>query len=168
MKVIILHSAQVEESRAIMDGLGLDPQMNEETLVAQNGWTVSGKHSYATLVCPAFAAYPTCVVIEDGGTMRVKSPVSDLAECLEFVGTPLVPEPVTRRSRGEFLELFTDGELEDLKAKEFTIPSIGVFWEKFRSREFIDLADPLTIASVENMEAFGFIASGRAAAILEG
>lgn len=169
MKVIILHSAQVETSRALITELGVDPQMNEDIIVAPNGWSVSGKGSYATLVCPSFSAYPTMVVIEDDGRMRVKSPVAGLAECEAFINAqPEAPSKLIQLSKVDFLGLFADAELVNLKAKEQADPVVGVFWEQFRASDYIRLDDPRTIKGITALEATNNLPVGRSAQILAG
>jgi len=91
MKIIILHNPNSEASRALVAEMGVDPLTDAEAIQTPSGWTVTGRESYATLVCPAFAAYPTCVVIQDDGRMCVRSPVANLAECEAFMENPGAP-----------------------------------------------------------------------------
>lgn len=77
-----------------------------------------------------------------------------------------------RRTKLEFLELFTDIELEDIiaKSKENTTAGhkVGVFIKKLDLAENIDLDDTRMITAVNGMESLGLIAQGRAAVILNG
>ena len=169
MKVIILHSAQVEASRAIVAELGGEPAGPDVT-VTHGGREVRvvSKHALAVAVCPNFSAYPACVVVEESGDIRVKSPVDSWAECLGFALTPPVQEPALPRefTRLEFLNLFTVQEQVLLKGLEATDPVVGLFWEQWRGAEFISTDDPRTIAGVDQLAADGHITPARADAIL--
>jgi hypothetical protein len=81
MGIILLHSAQVEASRAILQELGLDAGTVDSTATRDGrAVRVVGKHALAVAVSPNFSAYPA-IVVRDGGSLRVKSPVGSWAEC---------------------------------------------------------------------------------------
>ena len=169
MDMILLHSAQVEASRAIVQELGGEPAGNDVTLTYDGREVrVISKHALAVAACPNFSAYPA-MVVQDGETVRVKSPVESWAECLDFAGkppAPSAPAPKVEFTRLEFLNLFTDAEQVALKVAENADPVVGVFWEQYRTAETVRLDDPRTIRALEYLAAQGHIASERKDALL--
>ena len=171
MEVIILHSAQVETSRTVVSELGGDPQWNSsEEVVNASGREVRviSKHAVAVAACPNFSAYPA-IVVQDGETVRVKSPVESWADCLDFIDNPPVPEAPARKiehTKLEFLALFTDEEKISLKSFEATDPTVGLFWEEYRTADSIRLDEPRTIRAVEYLAGQGYITAERKADIL--
>jgi len=129
---------------------------------------VVSKHALAVGVCANFSAYPACVVVEESGDIRAKSPVDSWAECLAFALTPPSPGPTLPRefTRLEFLNRFTVQEQVLLKSLEGTDPVVGLFWEQWRGAEHINLDDPRTIAGVGQLAADGRITQARADEIL--
>lgn len=80
-----------------------------------------------------------------------------------------IPAPAVvdkRKTRLEFLDLFTHAELSGIYSAAKTIVDIEIYLDKVKAAEFIDLADPRTIAGVNSLESSGLIAVGRAAEIL--
>jgi hypothetical protein len=174
MEITLLHSAQVEESRAIVQELGGEPAGSDVT-VNHEGRDVRivSKHALAAGVCPNFSAYPAVVVTGEDGTVRVKSPVGDWAECLDFIDNPPVPAPTgpARKvdlTRLEFLDCFTDQEKVQLKSLEATDPVVGLFWEEYRAAASIRLDDPRTVKAVGHLASLGYITEARKAEILGG
>lgn len=170
MQMIILHSALVEASRALMEELGGEPSAADVTL-ARDGAEVRvvSKHALAVGLCPAFTAYPAVAVTSEGGAVRVKSPVSSWAQCLAFAGEEPEPEaqrPPSGLTRLEFLDRFTDEEKLALKNLEDTDVFVALFWEQFRAAQSIDLGDQRTVQAVEYLGAQGHISPERAAEIL--
>lgn len=170
MEITLFHSAQVEESRAIVQELGGEPSGNDVTIDHDGrGVRIVSKHALAVGVCPNFSAYPAIVVTGEDGTTRVKSPVGTWAECLDFIDNPPVPPAPVRRvefSKLEFLSRFTDEEKVQLKTLEATDPVVGLFWEEYRAAESIRLDDPRTIKSVEHLASMHYITDDRKAEIL--
>ena len=75
-------------------------------------------------------------------------------------------ETQKRLSKLEFLNRFTDQELEGIYiAAETSIP-VKIWFDKFKLAEYIDLADSLTIAGLSKLEQGGLIALGRPNEIL--
>ncbi|MFP5222284.1 MAG: hypothetical protein ACLGSA_08350 [Acidobacteriota bacterium] len=171
MNIVLLHSAQVESSRAIVQELGGEPTGNDVTIThGGRDVRVISKHALAVAACPNFSAYPAVVVL-DGQDMRVKSPVESWAECLDFAdnppqAAPTVPASKIEHTKLEFLSLFTDEEKISLKALEDTDPTVALFWEEYRTADSIRLDDPRTVRAVEYLAAQGYIAAERKAAIL--
>jgi len=171
MNITLLHSAQVETSRAIVQELGGEPAENDAT-ITHDGREVRivSKHALAVGVCPNFSAYPA-VVVTDGGELRVKSPVESWAQCLEFIDNPPAPPVCPRKlefTRLEFLNLFTDEEKIQLKTLENTDPTVALFWEEYRTAQVIRLDDPRTIWSIEYLASRNYLTSARKAEILGG
>lgn len=174
MEIILLHSAQVEDSRALLSELGLVETMEvpaDFTLMKGSSEVrVISKHALATGVCPSFSCYPT-LVVKEGDQVRSLSGLKTWAEAVDFINEPpatVTPVQKVRFSKLEFLGLLTDAEKVSLKAKETSDPVVGVFWEEFRASEFIDLTDPRTIRGVQALEASDNLDEGRAAQILAG
>lgn len=171
MNIVLLHSAQVESSRAIVQELGGEPAGNDATIThGGRAVRVISKHALAVAACPNFSAYPA-IVVQDGESVRVKSPVESWAECLDFVDNPpqpapSVPAPKIEHSKLEFLALFTEEEKISLKALEGTDPTVALFWEEYRTADSIRLDDPRTIRAVEYLAAQGYIPAERKAVIL--
>jgi len=171
MNIVLLHSAQVETSRAIVQELGGEPAGNDATLThGGREVRVISKHSLAVAACPNFSAYPV-IMVQDGETVRLKSPVESWAECLDFTDNPpqpaqTVPAPKIEHTKLEFLARFSDEEKISLKALEDTDPTVALFWEEYRTADSIRLDDPRTIRAVEYLAAQGYIPAERKAAIL--
>lgn len=174
MDIILLHSAQVETSRAIVEELGLDAGTVDST-VTKDGHSVRvvGKHALAVGVCPNFSAYPA-VVVKNGEAVWVKSPVESWADCLAFLSAPAQPlspgVPAVRPalSKLEFLRLFTDEELVRLKMLEGSDPVVAVFWEQYRAAESLRPDDERTGRAIEYLASKGYITPERKSAILAG
>ncbi|KAF0232534.1 MAG: hypothetical protein FD177_2421 [Desulfovibrionaceae bacterium] len=171
MQIILLHSAQVETSRAIVQEIGGNPQWNSaEEVICTGGREVRviSKHALAVAACPNFSAYPA-IVVQDGESVRVNSPVESWVDCLDFADNPPSPETPARKvehSKLEFLALFTDEEKVSLKALETTDPTVGLFWEEYRTADSIRLDDPRTIRAVEYLTSQGYITAERKEEIL--
>ncbi|MFZ5427746.1 MAG: hypothetical protein ACOZEN_12285 [Thermodesulfobacteriota bacterium] len=171
MEIILLHSAQVEASRAIAAQLGGEPA-EADAIINKDGRDVRvvSKHSLAVGLCPSFSAYPAIAVVEDGGAIRCKSPVASWAECLDFVDSapagPAQPAHAAELSKLQFLGLFTDEEKISLKALEGTDPTVALFWEEYRTADNIRLDDPRTVRALDYLAAQGYLAQGRKEGIL--
>lgn len=174
MDITLLHSAQVEASRAIVEELGLDAGTVDST-VTKDGHTVRvvGNHALAVAVCRNFSAYPA-IVVRDGEAQRAKSPVASWAECTQFVESPAeLPSPGVPATRPaltklEFLRLFTDEELVRLKTLEAADPAVAVFWEQYRAADNLRLDDERTAMAIEYLASKGYITPERKSAILAG
>lgn len=168
MEIVILHSAQVEASRALMDSIQtgyaqLNSPAEHSFAVGDDTATVISKHNKAVERLPNFSGYPTAI-FADG---RVVSPAPLWPDLVALAATLPPPTPGPRTfTRLEFLNRFTDQELATLKGLEATDPAVGIFWEKCRAAEFISTDDPRTIAGVDQLAADGHITPARADAIL--
>ena len=173
MQIILLHSAQVEASRAIVQELGGEPAGNDVMIThAGREVRVISKHALAVAACPNFSAYPA-VVVQDGETVGVKSPVQSWQECLDFADNPpqpatSVPAPKIEFTKTDFLDLFTVEEQIALKGLEKTDDAVALFWERYRVADNIRLDDPRTIGAINMLAAAGHITPARATVILEG
>jgi len=173
MQITVLHSEMVEASRAITAAFGLHSDVVDASVIMDgHAVQVIGKHSLAVAACPNFSAYPA-IVIQDGETLRVKSPVESWADCLAFVDNPPVPAPSNPArkiefTKTDFLDLFTVEEQIALKGLEQTDTAVALFWERYRVADNIRLDDPRTIRAITMLAAAGHITPERAAAILEG
>jgi hypothetical protein len=82
----------------------------------------------------------------------------------------LAPEPIVPTnnflSKLEYMNRFTDTELENIYTAAKTVTSVEIWLEKFKLAANIDLLDQRTIAGVNALEAAGLLATGRAAEIL--
>lgn len=171
MKIIFLHSAQVEASRNIVAELGGEPSGVDVT-VDHDGRNVRivSKHALAVGVCPNFSGYPVIVVVADDGTQRVKSQVESWAECVEFIDAPAPAQVAQARkvqfTRLEFLNLFADEEKVRLKALESTDPAVALFWEEYRAADSVRLDDPRTVGAIEYLVSKQYLAESRRADIL--
>lgn len=70
------------------------------------------------------------------------------------------------KSRLDFMNLFTDAELEAIYSAAKTTVSVEVWLDKFKLADWVDLTDPRTVAGVQSLETAGLIATGRATTIL--
>lgn len=164
MHIVLLHSAQVEASRAIVEELGGEPAGPDATVVHEGREVrIVSKHALAVGLCPSFSAYPACVVIDDGGDMRVKSPAGSWAECLAFALAPPARGPVFPRefTRLDFLNRFTDQEKVLLKSLESSDPIVALFWEEWRCAEAISLDDPRTVRALDYLVQQGHLTPAR-------
>ena len=161
----------VEASRVIVQELGGEPAGNDATIIhGGREVRVISKHALAVVACPNFSAYPA-IVVQDGETVRVKSPVDSWADALAFVDNPPVaatPAPKVEFTRTDFLDLFTIEEQVALKGLEKTDDAVALFWERYRVADNIRLDDPRTIGAINMLATAGHITPARAAAILEG
>jgi hypothetical protein len=88
MDVIILHSPLDGASRQLMEALGGEPAGPDVTINVDGcAVRVISDHALAVAACPNFSAYPA-LVVRDGETVRVKSPVASWAECVAFIQAP--------------------------------------------------------------------------------
>jgi hypothetical protein len=77
------------------------------------------------------------------------------------------PAPVTNIiTKLAYMNRFQDAELAAIFTAAKSEVAIEIWLEKFKVAEFVDLADPVTIAGVQALEAFGLIGAGRAGEIL--
>lgn len=74
--------------------------------------------------------------------------------------------PSTRLTKLDYMNRFTDAELATIYATAKQSPAVEVWLEKFKLSEFVDTADPRTVAGVQALESAGLIAAGRANEIL--
>ncbi|WP_412470544.1 MULTISPECIES: hypothetical protein [unclassified Halobacteriovorax] len=80
---------------------------------------------------------------------------------------PNAPDPVvTKITRLEFMDRFTDAELAGVFTAAKSSVSVEVFIEKVKAASHIDLTDPRTISGVQALEVAELIAPGRADEIL--
>ncbi|WP_027190081.1 hypothetical protein [Fundidesulfovibrio putealis] len=169
MIYILLHDPNNAASRILMAELGGEPAGTDVNIIYDGREVrVISKHTLAVAACPNFSAYPA-IVVQDGEIVRVKSPVVSWADCLDFIDNPpapSIPTPKIEHTKLEFLALFTDEEKIRLKALEATDPTVGLFWEEYRTADSIRLDDPRTVRAVEYLAAQGYITAARKAAIL--
>ena len=160
----------VETSRNIVAVLGLVPGVLDASVVMDGREVrIISKHAQAVAACPNFSAYPA-IVVQDGETQHVKSPVASWEECLSFIESIPGPQP-TRKivfTKTDFLDLFTVEEQIALKGLEKTDDAVALFWERYRVADDIRLDDPRTIGAINMLAASGHISQERAAAILGG
>lgn len=81
---------------------------------------------------------------------------------------PVVPAPLGQISQLDYMERFTDAELENIYGAAKVSLSVEVWLKKFEAADFIDLADPRTLAGLQALEANGLIGAGRSLEILHG
>lgn len=105
-------------------------------------------------------------VIPAGMAIKVSSLTGTWNETtLDF--DPL-PEPEVRVGKIEFLDLFTDTELDAILDAEEADKNVRRFLKKLDLADSIGMSNQSTIDGLNYMEAVGLIASGRAAVILNG
>lgn len=171
MNIIILHSELSSVSRSLVAELGQVADVVDATLIMDgHSVRIVGDHALAVAACPNFSAYPA-IVVQDGASVRVKSPVESWAECLDFIDNPPAPgtpAPLPELTKLEFLARFTDEEKISLKALEATDPMVGLFWEEYRGATSIRLDDPRTTRAINMLAAAGHITEARKLEILEG
>lgn len=78
---------------------------------------------------------------------------------------PVLPA-IKQITRLQFLNRFTDTELDTIYTAAKTNVSLEVMLDKFRAAEYIDLNDTQTIDGINILEAIGLISTGRAQVIL--
>jgi len=71
-----------------------------------------------------------------------------------------------RISRVEFLNRFTDTEMQAFIAASKTTPALEAYFLKLQNAEGVMLADPVTMGGVQALELMGIVGTGRAAVIL--
>jgi len=171
MSITILHSPFNEASLTFLATLGIAPQ-GEDVTVDINGTAVRvvSNHELAAGIA-AFGDYPA-LVYAPGEAVYVLNRPASWQECLDFMAAPSGAESEapakgpTNLTKLDFLDLFTDTELKSLKGLEASSLDVALFWERYRAAQYMNLADPRTIASINALEATGLIATGRAAQIL--
>lgn len=77
-----------------------------------------------------------------------------------------VPDPKVPLTKLEYMNRFTDAELEGIYTAAKSTIAIEIWLEKFKLATDINLEDARTIAGVQALEAAGLLAVGRAAEIL--
>lgn len=99
---------------------------------------------------------------------------SEINAAMDVSSVNAVPFSVTdadrtvpgRISRVEFLNRFTDDEMQAFITAAKTTPALEAYLMRLQSAEGVVLTDPVTMAGVQALEMMGIIAAGRAAAIL--
>lgn len=81
---------------------------------------------------------------------------------------PVVRAPLGQISKLAYMDRFTAAELEGIYGAAKVSLAVEVWMEKFKLAEFIDLADPRTLAGLQALESGGLIGPGRALEILNG
>ncbi len=71
-----------------------------------------------------------------------------------------------RISRVEFLNRFTDTEMQAFIAASKTTPALEAYFLKLQNAEGVMLTDPVTMGGVQALELMGIIGAGRAVTIL--
>ncbi|WP_173086443.1 hypothetical protein [Fundidesulfovibrio magnetotacticus] len=154
-----------------MASLGVDIPQGEDVMLDVDGIGVRivSDHARCVGINPTFRAYPVLLYTLGQDTYQLDAPTS-WQQCLEFMDDPFgdADSGLARMSKLDFLDLFTQAELEALKGLEASVPSVAVFWEKYRAAEYMNLTDPRTVASIRALETAGLIAAGRADRILAG
>ncbi len=67
----------------------------------------------------------------------------------------------------EYMERFTDQELQDIYTAAKTFVAIEVWLEKFKATTQVDLNDPRILAGLQSLETAGLITQGRAQEIVQ-
>lgn len=102
-------------------------------------------------------------VIPDG--MAVKA--SELTGMWNETLLDFEPRPVSKKeSRLDFIDRFTDDEMELIMNAERTNNKIAVFLQKLNLANEVDRESARTINAVNGLESLGIINAGRAAVIL--
>ena len=81
-------------------------------------------------------------------------------------GQPTTPALVTRLTRLEFFDKFTEPELEGIYTAAKTVVQLEIMLDKFKAAEYIELTDLRTMYAISALESSSFLANGRAAEIL--
>ncbi len=79
---------------------------------------------------------------------------------------PVIKPAPVQLSKLEFLEAFTEDELELIYTAAKTVVKIEIFLDKFKLAEYIDATDPKLQLGIRALEAGGLLATGRADEIL--
>ncbi len=95
-------------------------------------------------------------VVSDDGTKIIATYKGSMV--LDEYTYPLVIDPITKL---EFMELFTDTELESIFTTAKTDAKVEVFVEKFKASETILLSDQRLIDSLNYIESLGLLLNGR-------
>lgn len=95
----------------------------------------------------------------------------DHVQVAEPVAPPAPPAPPMKISRLAFITRFTDAEAiaVDLASQGATVPAANMrrYVQKVNAAEYIDLMRDDTRGGVQQLEAMGLLAAGRAAVILD-
>lgn len=83
-----------------------------------------------------------------------------------FAVTPADYTNPERISRVEFLNRFTDAEMEAFIAASKTTPALEAYFLKMQNAEGVVLTDPVTMVGVQALEPMGIIGTGRAEVVL--
>ena len=89
----------------------------------------------------------------------------------EFVAEEVAtqePANLSQISKLAYMERFSDAELGAIHSAAKVSSAVEVWLEKFKLAEFIDLADPRTLAGLQALESNGLIGAGRAMEVLHG
>lgn len=78
------------------------------------------------------------------------------------------PTSLGQISKLAYMERFSDAELAAIYGAAKVSLAVEVWMEKFKLAEFIDLADPRTLAGLQALESNGLIGTGRALEVLHG
>lgn len=93
----------------------------------------------------------------------------DLARMGEYQVAPdALVIPAKPLSHVDFMDRFTDEEMEAIYSAATASVKVQVWLDRFRLSSFVDVTDPRTVAVVQALEVAGLIAAGRSAEILVG
>jgi hypothetical protein len=162
MDIILLHSATVAESRALLASLGVAIPEGGDVTVTMGADTarIISKHAQAVGICPAFPGYPAAVLGE-GETQRVLPFPASWAAVLEWAANPPTPAPTTPDTftPAEFMRLFTQDELDAVLAAEATDADVKRMWAFIRAVGYVNMADQLTENSLRMLREKAYIVS---------
>jgi hypothetical protein len=96
----------------------------------------------------------------------VKVTTTDSGTVIKELDRPVPIVVNTTISKREFLKRFTPTEYAAIKTAANANATLDWYWQQFLLAEFIDLADPDTVAGIQMLEGAGLLAPGRAAEIL--
>lgn len=99
------------------------------------------------------------IYVVDGNPMQPSWALPDPIE-------PVVKPAPVQLSKLEFLEAFTEDELEAIYTASKTVVRIEIFLDKFKLAEYIDATDPKLQLGIRALEAGGLLVTGRADEIL--
>lgn len=87
-------------------------------------------------------------------------------KAIEFTVLPEDAATLYRLSRLEFMNRFTDDEMQTFVAATKQNPALEAYFIKLQSAEGVVLNDPVTMAGVQALELLGIIPTGRATELL--
>jgi len=169
MNITILHSEQVEDSRALMQELGIHSANVDvvESVYQGNALKVIAKHAKCVEYMPNFSAYPS-VVLEIDGVKRCKSSIKNYDDILSFqneLNQPAIAPKTTQYSRLDFMFLFS-AEWNSIKQAALTDSQVSLIYDSFILADYISVSDTRTVSALNYLVSVGLVSQEKLESVL--